>query len=78
MSLLLLYVNDGNDIGGNNDGNVDGVSNDDGDKDEGNGDVELGAAAKGRWSLPSYVYDLPTSHLLPTMMIIQMFCKLVS
>ena len=28
-----------------------------------------GAAAEGRWPLPSYVFDLPTSHLLATMMI---------
>ena len=28
-----------------------------------------GAAAEGRWPLPSYVFDLPTSHLLANMMI---------
>ena len=32
-----------------------------------------GAAAEGRWPLPSYVYDLPTSHLLAAMMIVEMF-----
>ena len=28
-----------------------------------------GAAAEGRWPLPSYGFDLPTSHLLANMMI---------
>ena len=40
-------------------------------KDAGGNDDggEQGAAAEDRWPLPSYVFDLPTSHLLATMMI---------